>query len=81
VPGYHHDVWSGVLMPAKVPPAIVAKANADIARVLNTPDIKARLASQGIDVKTGSPQELARLIREDYARWGKVIKATGIRAE
>jgi tripartite-type tricarboxylate transporter receptor subunit TctC len=81
VPGYHHDVWSGVLMPAKVPPAIVAKAAADIARALNAPATKSRLAAQGIDVVTSSPQALARLIREDYARWGKVIRATGIKAE
>lgn len=81
VPGYHHDVWSGVLMPAKVPPPIVAKAAADIARVLNAPATKAKLAVQGIDVLTSSPQALAQLIREDYTRWGKVIKATGIRAD
>jgi len=81
VPGYHHDVWSGVLMPAGVPPPIVAKANRDIARVLNAPDVKAKLAAQGVDVETGTPQALAQRIREDYARWGKVVKATGIRAE
>jgi tripartite-type tricarboxylate transporter receptor subunit TctC len=81
VAGYRHDVWSCVTMPAKVPPAVVAKVSADIARVLNAPDTKARLGAQGIDVQTGSPQELARLIREDYERWGKVIRATGIKAE
>jgi len=81
VPGYHHDVWSGVLMPAKVPGAIVAKANRDIARVLNAPDIRAKLAAQGIDVETGTPQALARRIREDYERWGKVVKAMGIKAD
>jgi tripartite-type tricarboxylate transporter receptor subunit TctC len=81
VPGYHHDVWSGVLMPAKVPSGIVAKANRDIARALNAPGIKAKLAAQGIDVETGTPQALARRIREDYERWGKVVKATGIKAE
>jgi len=81
VRGYRHDVWSCVTMPAKVPPAIVAKVNADIARVLNTPETKARLASQGVDVVTGSPQALARLIREDYERWGKIIRATGMRAD
>jgi tripartite-type tricarboxylate transporter receptor subunit TctC len=81
VPGYHHDVWSAVLMPAKVPPAIVDKASRDIAAVLNAPDTKARLAAQGIDVVTGTPQALARLIRDDYERWGKVVKAAGIRAE
>jgi tripartite-type tricarboxylate transporter receptor subunit TctC len=81
VPGYHHDVWSGVLMPARVPPAVVAKAAADIARVLNGPATRAKLSAQGIDVVTSSPQAFAHLIREDFARWGKVVKATGIKAE
>lgn len=81
VPGYRHDVWSGVLMPAGVPAPIVAKAAADIARVLNAPEMKARLAAQGIDVATSSPAALARLISEDYERWGKVVKAMGIKAE
>ena len=81
VPGYHHDVWSAILMPAKVPKPIVARANGDIARVLNAPDTRAKLAAQGIDVETGTPQALAQRIREDYARWGKVVRATGLRAE
>jgi tripartite-type tricarboxylate transporter receptor subunit TctC len=68
-------------MPAKVPPAIVAKAGADIARVFNTPEIRARLAAQGIDVVTGSSASLGALIREDYERWGKVVRATGLKAE
>lgn len=80
-PGYQHDVWSAVLMPARVPAAIVAKANRDIARVLNAPDVKAKLAAQGIDVETGTPQALAQRVREDYERWGKVIRATGMKAE
>ena len=81
VPGYRHEVWVALTMPAKVAPAIVARVNADVARVLNAPEVRARLAPLGIDVATGSPQALAQLIRDDYARWGKVIKAAGIRAE
>jgi tripartite-type tricarboxylate transporter receptor subunit TctC len=81
VPGYRHEVWIALTMPAKVPQAIVDKVNADVARVLNAPDVKARLASLGIDVATATPQALAQLIRDDYARWGKVIKAAGIKAE
>jgi tripartite-type tricarboxylate transporter receptor subunit TctC len=81
VPGYHHDVWAAVLMPAKVPGAIVAKASADVARALQAPATVSRLAAQGIDVQTSSPSELARLIRADYERWGKVVRATGIKAE
>jgi tripartite-type tricarboxylate transporter receptor subunit TctC len=81
VPGYRYDVWSAVLMPANVPPPIVAKAGADIARVFNTPETRARLAAQGIDVVTSSSQSLGQLIREDYERWGKVVRATGIKAD
>jgi len=54
---------------------------ADIARVLNVPEIKAKLGPQGVDVVTSSPQALAQLIRDDYARWGKIIKAAGIKSE
>jgi tripartite-type tricarboxylate transporter receptor subunit TctC len=68
-------------MPARVPPAIVARAHADIARVFNAPETRARLAGQGIDVATGSSQALGQLIREDYERWGKVVRATGLQAE
>jgi len=80
-PGYALDIWLGVTMPAKVSPSIVTKVSADIARVLNVPEVKAKLAPQGIDIVTTSPQALAQLIREDYARWGKIIKAAGIKAD
>ena len=80
-PGYALDIWLGVTMPAKVPAPIVTKVSADIARVLNVPEIKAKLGPQGIDVVTSSPQALAQLIREDYARWGKIIQAAGIKAD
>jgi tripartite-type tricarboxylate transporter receptor subunit TctC len=81
VAGYRHGVWAAVTMPGGVPPAIVKKVNADVGAVVNAPEVKARLAAQGIDIETSTPQALARLIREDYERWGKIIRATGIRAD
>lgn len=81
VPGYALDVWMGLTMPAKVPAQIVARVNADVAKVMNAPDVKARLAAQGIDVTTGSPQALAQLVRAEHERWGKIIKAAGIKAD
>src|SRR5688572_5873014 len=60
VPGYSHGVWAAVIMPARVTPAIVAKVNADVGAVVSAPEVKARLAAQGIDVETSSPQALAR---------------------
>ena len=80
-PGYALDIWLGVTMPAKSSPAIVARVNADIARVLNAPETKSRLAPQGIEVVTGTPQALGQLIRDDYARWGKIIRAAGIKGD
>jgi tripartite-type tricarboxylate transporter receptor subunit TctC len=81
VPGYSHGVWAAVIMPAGVAPAIVKKVNAEVGAVVSAPEVKSRLAAPGIDVETSSPQALARLIREDYDRWGKVIRATGMRAD
>jgi tripartite-type tricarboxylate transporter receptor subunit TctC len=59
----------------------VAKVSAGIAQVLNVPEVKAKLAPQGVDIVTSSPQALAQLIRADYERWGKIIKAAGIKGE
>jgi tripartite-type tricarboxylate transporter receptor subunit TctC len=80
-PGYALDIWLGVTMPAKVPAPIVAKVSAGIAQVLNVPEVRAKLAPQGVDIVTSSPQALAQLIREDHARWGKIIKAAGIKGD
>ena len=81
VPSVALDVWLGVFMPAGVPKDIVAKANADIGRVLQMPDIKNNLASQGIEAVTSTPDALSAIIRDDYARWGKVIREADIKAD
>jgi tripartite-type tricarboxylate transporter receptor subunit TctC len=81
VPGFALNTWLGVIMAARTPPEIVAKVNADVTRILQTPELKARFAAIGIDVTTTSPQAFAELVREDYARWGKIIREAGIRAE
>ena len=81
LPGFALDVWLGVFMPAGVPKEIVARVNGDIARALNAPEIKASLTAQGIEAATGTPEALAETIREDYARWGKVIRDANIKAD
>jgi len=81
LPGYALYPWLGMFVPAKTPPEIVARINAEIARILNSPEVKAKLVPQGMDIATGSPDELARIIREDDARWGKVIRDAGIKPE
>jgi tripartite-type tricarboxylate transporter receptor subunit TctC len=81
VPGFALDVWLGVFMPAGVPKEIVGKVNADIARALTAPEIKSSLAAQGLELTTSTPEALAVVVRDDYARWGKVIREAGIKAD
>jgi tripartite-type tricarboxylate transporter receptor subunit TctC len=81
VPGYALDPWLGLFVPAKTSAEIVNRIHADVVKVLNAPDLKAKLAAQGIRIETNSPGEFARAIREDNLRWGKVIKEAGIKGE
>ena len=81
VPGFALDVWLGVFMPGNAPKDIVAKVNADITRALNAPEVRASLAAQGIEAITSTPDALAATIREDHARWGKVIADANIKAD
>ena len=57
------------------------RIHADVVKAVNAPELKSKLASQGIMIETNSPAEFARAIREDNARWGKVIKEAGIKGE
>jgi tripartite-type tricarboxylate transporter receptor subunit TctC len=79
--GYSVDPWLGLFMPAKVPADIVKKVNAEVARVLSRDDVKAKLAPQGIELLTNSPEDFAKFIRAEHEKWGKVIKQAGIRGE
>jgi tripartite-type tricarboxylate transporter receptor subunit TctC len=81
VPGYALDPWLGLFVPAKTPPQVVSRIHAETTKIVNAPELKSRLASQGIMIETNSPAEFARAIREDNARWGKVIKEAGIKGE
>ena len=81
LPGYALYPWLGMFVPAKTPPEIVARINAEITRILNSEEVKAKLVPQGMDLATGSPAELAKSIRDDHAHWGKVLREAGVRAE
>ena len=76
VPGVALDVWLGVFMPTGVPKEILTKVNADIAQVLQSPEVRTSLAAQGIEPTTSTPEALAQIIRDDHARWGTVIRVS-----
>ena len=81
VPGYALDPWLGLFVPAKTPGEVVSRIHGEVVKIVNAPDLKAKLAAQGIMIETNSPAEFARAIREDNARWGKVIREAGIKGE
>jgi len=81
LPGYALYPWLGLFVPAKTPPEVVSRINAEVARIMSSPEVKARLVPQGMDIATGSPAELAKIIRDDHAHWGRVLREAGVRAE
>jgi tripartite-type tricarboxylate transporter receptor subunit TctC len=81
VPGYALDPWLGLFMPAKVPQDIVQRVHGEVVKILGGADLKARLGAQGIELVTNTPADFARFIREDNAKWGKLIKEAGIKGD
>ncbi|MFY9510212.1 MAG: tripartite tricarboxylate transporter substrate binding protein [Rubrivivax sp.] len=81
LPEYDFQLWFGVLAPAGTPKDIVDKLSAEIGRILTLPDVRQQLASQGLDVAYRTPDQFDALIRADLERFGKVIKAAGIKIE
>jgi len=81
VKGYALDPWLGLFMPARVPQDIVTRVHGEVVRILNGAELRARLAAQGIELLTSSPAEFARFVREDNAKWGRIIKEAGIKGD
>ncbi len=81
LPGFDSIQWYGILAPAKTPSAITSKLNRDTVAVLNLPEVKERLFSQGFEVVASSREEYGAFIRKEIAKWGNVIKQAGIHAD
>ncbi|MCX7135343.1 MAG: tripartite tricarboxylate transporter substrate-binding protein, partial [Proteobacteria bacterium] len=81
VAGFDFDSWTGYLAPAGTPKEIIVKLHADITRTLGLPVVKDKLTTLGFDLAGGTPDAFATLIKNDIARFGKLIKAAGIQAE
>ena len=78
LPGYEFVTWMGMFAPLHTPKDIIARLNAEIARALAAPDLRERLAPQGVEVKTSTPEELAALTKTRLARMARIIKDAGI---
>jgi tripartite-type tricarboxylate transporter receptor subunit TctC len=81
VPGYESSIWFGVMGPSGIPAEVVKRLNSEIVRILSVPEFKASFVSQGLDIETCSPDQFAKLVRDEQEKWAKVIKAAGIKAQ
>lgn len=80
-PGADFITWNGVHVPAKTPTATIAKLNAEFDRLLKLPEVRERMQTLGLDPVGGTPEAFAAFVKADIARWARVIKESGTRAE
>jgi tripartite-type tricarboxylate transporter receptor subunit TctC len=78
VAGYDADFWVGLFTPAGTPKEVPARLHAALVKALANPEVRERFAAQGADVVGGSPEQLAAALRDDIAKWAKVVKAAGV---
>lgn len=81
VPGYETTIWLGLFAPSKTPAAVLQKLNAEIKEAVNSAEYKDKLQTLDMQPMTSSSQELAAFLKADLAKWHKVVKDAGIKAE
>lgn len=81
LPGYYAASWYGLLLPAGAPRSVVATLSREIVAIMRVPDVREKMLAQGFEPVGDTPEEFARFIREEIARWEKVVKSAGVRPE
>ncbi len=79
--GFQTGSWQGVLAPLNTPKEVIARLSSEITKILNTPEMKERLAVQGAEVSTNTPDQFTTFIRDEKARWAQVVKAANLKLE
>ena len=81
IKGIDVGIWLGLFAPVGTPPAVVARLNAEINKVLAMPDVREKIANGGATAVGGTTEEFAQFVRTDYARWGEVAKESNIKID
>jgi tripartite-type tricarboxylate transporter receptor subunit TctC len=81
VPGFEAVSWQGVVVPAGTPPAIVKRLHAEVAKALQAPDVLQRLTAEGTTAGGIAPEVFAAYIKSEIAKWAKVVKIAGAKAD
>jgi tripartite-type tricarboxylate transporter receptor subunit TctC len=80
-PNFVAVAWIGFLLPGGTPQPIIDRYNTELVRILNLPEIKAKLQGMEFEVVAGSPEQFAQWIHDEIPRWGKVIKDVGVKVD
>lgn len=78
VPGYESNMWWGIMVPARTPPAMVQKLNRDIRQAIDAGDVPQRFADLGMEVRVSPPAEFAKMVGADIRKWAGIIKEAGL---
>jgi tripartite-type tricarboxylate transporter receptor subunit TctC len=81
VPGFEYEIWYGLFAPSKTPPEIVAKVSTDVQRALKEPDVVQQLVAQGTEPAPTTQQALAQYIKDDTARWTKIVRERNLKVQ
>ena len=80
-PGFDMVSWQALVAPANTPKPVIDKLNAEVARVLRTPEMKEKMIGLGTEVVANTPEQFAQCLREEMAKWSKIVKDAGIKLE
>jgi len=81
MPGFDISTWFGLLAPAGTPPDVIAKWNADVVKVLNSPDVREKMLAQGAEPAPDSPAEFAAFIARERDKYARIVKASGAKVD
>ena len=80
-PGFEALAWNGLVVPAATPKAVIERINAEVNAVFNMPDVRQKMNGFGFDLIGGSPNDFAKLLSDEQARWAPVVKKLGIKVD
>jgi tripartite-type tricarboxylate transporter receptor subunit TctC len=81
VEGFDMDSWAGVFAPAHTPPEVVKLLNAELRKIIDNPEIKAKLGQVGFEAFSSTPEEMSEFVKVQLVKWGKMVKDAGIQPE
>ena len=81
VPSYEASLWYGFAGPARLPPEILNRLHSALVATLQVPDVRERLASQGLDAQHNTPEEFSKLLAADVVRWAKIVERLGVQVD